>query len=215
MTRTVADFDEPEDPEIQRLLISLGRAVTATAALEQALQMYALAEVTEIYPLTDPQFAEEMTRLLRLTGGQVCSRLRTLGLGLPKHLEGPIEDAIGRRNALMHRSFRDLELARAAFANERVDPIVTRMDQLARDCAGLMFDLERTAVPKLCSSIGLSPEDMLKVIGSIDLGAAATPQERREFADLTHLLGIEGLAAAVSELSHFAETAEPSAGPGE
>ena len=41
--------------------------------------------------------------------------------------------------------FRDLDLARAALENRSVDPLVERMDQLARDCASLM--LKPTAEP--------------------------------------------------------------------
>jgi hypothetical protein len=68
--RILAEFDEP-DAEAERLFISLGRAVTATAAMEQALQIYAVAELVELYEPTDPRFLGEMTRFLKLTGGQV------------------------------------------------------------------------------------------------------------------------------------------------
>lgn len=102
--RVAADFDQP-DPEAERLFTSLGRAVTAAAAMEQALQTYAVAELAELHEPTDPRFFAEMTKLLKLTGGQVCARMRKLGLALPEHLAERIDDAIERRNALIHRSF--------------------------------------------------------------------------------------------------------------
>lgn len=197
--RIIADFDDP-DPEIERLFVSLGRAVTATAAMEQALQIFAIAELTDLYKLDDPLLQVEMARFLKLTGGQVCKRLRELGLAIPERLAPSIDDAIERRNTLIHRSFRDLELARAAFENQSVSPLTDRMDQLARDCAGLMFDLERRAVPKLCASIGLSPQELLDQVANADPEALADPEERRQLRDLQAFACLGGLNDAMAEL---------------
>jgi hypothetical protein len=164
--------------------------------MEQALQVYAVAELVELHELTDPQFSAEMTRFLKLTGGQVRRRMRQLGLAVPEHLATAIDDAIDRRNALIHRSFQDLELARAAFENRSVDPLIDRMDQLARDCASLMFDLQRRAVPKLCAAIGMSPHELLGAVDATDPEVVPDAEQRQQLSHLQAFAGLEGLSEA-------------------
>lgn len=206
--RIIATFDEPEDPEIQRLLVSIGRAVTATAALEQALQVYAVAELGAVYPPPDPRFGAESDRLARLSGDRLFGRMKKLGLELPDYLSARIRDAVERRNALIHRSLRDLEFARAAFENRSVDPIVEPINQLATECAALVFELERSAVPKLLAMVGTSPAGAIEMVLAIDPDAVADAGQRKQLRDLQLIAGIDGMADALKLLE------DPSSGTG-
>jgi hypothetical protein len=72
------------------------------------------------------------------------------------------------------------------------------MDQLARDCAGLIFDLERRAVPKLSAAIGMSPHELLDAVRATNPEAVADPEQRQQLLDLQALAGVDGVSEAIT-----------------
>ncbi len=169
---------EPADETVAPLLVALGRLVWGAAALEKMLHLelarvhYERAEASGDpagYRLRDILVATE-----QLTGGQARSQLEVLGL--PANLNARIRDAIGRRNALLHRPFEDADLARAVGTGEGIEAVVERIERLALDCGELGVELERFAGDKLAAVLGISRKQMAQMVATLD--PATIPDEQ-------------------------------------
>jgi hypothetical protein len=169
---------EPADETVAPLMVAFGRLVWGAAVLEKTLHLelarvhYERAEASGDpagYRLSDILVATE-----QLTGGQARSQLEVLGL--PADLNTRIRDAIGRRNALLHRPLEDADLAKAVGTGEGIEAVVERIERLALDCGELGVELERFAGDKLAAVLGISREQMAQMVATLD--PATIPDER-------------------------------------
>src|SRR5205823_1466594 len=118
-------------------------------------------------------------------------------LNLSTELHDRIDYAIKRRNALVHRTFEDPDLARAVSRGCFEGP-AERINQLAIDCGELAVELEAFAIPNLEAALGMSRFELVELVKSIDLSTFADARSRKQleaiqaFADLDSLLEMLG-----------------------
>jgi double-stranded uracil-DNA glycosylase len=182
------DLDECANP----FLIELGHVVLAAAGLEYSLRLelarLLLAAHASGEGTRDKALGDQIAALEALTAGQLLSRLREQGL--PEDLERRIDDAISRRNRLVHHLFEDPQLVRAATRQEPANGAVGQLQQLALDCAALSVELQRFALPKIEALTGASKEELLNFVLSLD------PAQIQQQAEREQLEAIQALGTA-------------------
>jgi double-stranded uracil-DNA glycosylase len=213
----LAEYDEYGN----RFLLALGRAVLGAAALENALRLelahLLLAAQASGEAIDGKELGEQMTELEILTAGQLLRRLRERGL--PQDLERRIDDAVSRRNQLVHHLFEDPRLVRAATQVEAEDEGVAHLQALALDCAGLSLELQTFALLKIEALTGASKEELVSHVLSLDpagiegrgererleaiqsLGDAADWSGALERADWDHRITVDWLGEKVETLA--------------
>lgn len=194
-------FDDP-DEKMAPLLVAVGRVVFAVAALERALQLELIrlryARLVAEKPDPARAIGKEVARIERLPAGGL---LKELGkLGLPTELRDRIDNAITRRNDLVHRPLDDAELLRAAGGSEPFEPVVDRINQLAIDCGELAVELNAFAIPKLRELLATSPRDVVELVKSIDATTIADARTRKQLEALQAFPDMDGLLAMIDEL---------------
>lgn len=195
-----AELDEAAIP----FFTALGQVIVAAAALEGNLRL----ELTRLlFAAQDGQevargktLSEQVAELETLTAGQLLRRLREQGL--PEDLERRIDDAVSRRNRLVHHLFEDPQLVKAIAGTETPDDALARLQQLALDCAALSVELQLFALPKIEASMGASKEDLLDFILSLDPAHIQQQAERKQ-------------VEAIQALGNAADWAGRSGPPGE
>ena len=161
-----AELDEHSNP----FLTALGHVVVAAAGLEGSLRL----ELVRLHIAAEPDqkvigsetLGKQVAALENLTAGQLLRRLRKQGL--PQDLERRIDEAVSRRNRLVHHLFEDPKLVRAVAGDEGADEAIGQLQQLALDCAALSVELQKFALPKIEASMGASGEELLNFVLSLD-----------------------------------------------
>jgi hypothetical protein len=199
--RATGSFVEP-DETAGPLLMAIGRAVFAAAGLEKTLQLEIARLLSVRHAAEDatpsPTLGQELSRLENLTAGQLLRELRDLNL--PADLDKRISDAIERRNQLVHRTFEDPELAKAASSDEHMDAVVKRVEQLALDCAELAVELQLVAIPALEAILGKSRAQLIEIVRSIDPGTITDSRERKQLEAIQTFDDLKGLPLALDDL---------------
>lgn len=199
-----AELDEPAIP----FLTALGQVIVAAAALEGNLRLelarllfaaQAGQEVTGGNTLR-----EQVAELETLTAGQLLGRLRERGL--PEDLEQRIDDAVSRRNRLVHRPFEDPQLVMAIAGTEAPDDAIGKLQQLALDCAALSAELQLFALPKIEASLGASKKELFDLVLSLD------PAQIQQQVERAQVEAIQALGSAADWAGHSELTPQP---PGE
>jgi double-stranded uracil-DNA glycosylase len=184
-----AYFAELEEQAIP-FLAGLGQVVVAAAALESNLRLelaccIAAAETGQ-ESTGGKALGEQVAKIETLTAGQLLRRLSEKGL--PEELERRIDDVISRRNRLIHHLFEDPRLVNSVVQTEAADDAVEQLQRLALDCAALSVELQMFALPKIESLTGVSKEQLLDSVLSLD--AAQIPQQaKREQLEAIQALG--------------------------
>jgi TDG/mug DNA glycosylase family protein len=181
-----AEFDEHATP----FLTALGQVIVAVAALEGNLRLelarLLFAAQTGQEASGGKTLGEQVAELETLAAGQLLRRLRERGL--PEDLEQRIDDAVSRRNRLIHHPFEDPQLVKAATGNEASNDAVGKLQQLALDCAALSAELQLFALPKIEALMGASKEELLDFVLSLD-PAQIQQQAEREQVEAIQALG--------------------------
>jgi len=168
-----ADLDKHATP----FLTALGQVVVAAAALENNLQL----ELARLLKEEEPEIGSEkldkrLAELRTLTAGKLLGRLRERGL--PEDLQRRIDDAVDRRNQLVHHLYEDPVLLRAVMRNEPPDDAIGQLQGLALDCAGLSVELQMFALAKIEDAFGGPKQELLDAVLSLDPEQIADPAER-------------------------------------
>lgn len=199
-----AELDEPATP----FSTALGQVIVAAAALEGNLRLelarllfaaHAGQEVTGSKTL-----GEEVAELETMTAGQLLGHLREQGL--PKELERRIDDAVSRRNRLVHHLFEDPQLVKAMATTGASDDAIGNLQLLALDCAALSVELQHFALPRIEASMGTSKEELLDFVLSLD------PTQTQQQAERKQVEAIQALGSAADWTGHSELTPQP---PGE
>lgn len=202
-----AYFAELEEPAIP-FLTALGQVVVAAAALEGNLRLELAGLLFAAHAGREgtggKTLREQAAELETLTAGQLLRRLREQGL--PEGLERRIDDAVSRRNRLVHHLFEDPQLVRAIVRTEAADDAVGQLQQLALDCAALSVELQLFALPKIEALMGASKEELLDFVLSLD------PAQIQQQAEREQLEAIQALGTAADWAGHSDPASQP---PGE
>lgn len=196
-----AELDESATP----FLTALGQVVVAVAALEGSLRL----ELARLL-FTTPEERENPTvkalqrleELETLSAGQLLRLLREQGL--PENLERRIDDVIARRNRLVHHLFEDPQLVEAMAGTESSDDAIGKLQQLALDCASVAVELQLFALPKIEASMGVSKQELLDFVVSLNPAQIHRPAVRNQ------LETIQALASAAGWVGHSGAAQIPS-----
>jgi len=171
-----ASFDNDQDDRLDPVFRAIGRVVLAAGGLEKQM----LLELTHVRHGRDGQFPteRELMKLENMPAGYLLKELRKLDL--PEDLCLRIDDAIDRRNELVHHLMEDPDIVRAVAGLDEIDATVSRIDQLALDCAALAVELYIVAGAGVESVIGKSPTEQLTVLGTVDPATIDDPRSRRQ-----------------------------------
>lgn len=179
---SVAAYLAESDEHGNRFMLALGRAVLGAAALENALRLESahllLATQAGRDAIDGKELGVQMAELETLTAGQLLRRLRERGL--PQDLERRIDDAVSRRNRLVHHLFEDPRLIRAATQPEAEEEGVAHLQALALDCAALSLELQTFALPKIEALAGTSKEELVSHALSLDPAQIEGQEERKQ-----------------------------------
>lgn len=216
--RVTGSFVEANDPGIP-VLIAIGRAVAAAAGLEMNLRL----EATRLLLVTgagdtdgDGGLREELARLEELTAGQLLKRMRDLDL--PEDLDKRIASAIERRNALVHHTFDDPDVAKAVGGSGDMTEVVNRINRLALDCGELAVELQLFALPRIEAVIGIPIANLATHVMSIDTREITDPRERRQleaiqaFGDPQRLAGARDVVVSDAQPTPTEPGSEPLCG---
>ncbi len=195
---SLVDLDDADQP----LLLAIGKVVIAAAGLEKAMQVDLVRLLCEQqHDECAPSVSElerQLTRLNKLPGGELLKQLRTLAI--PSDLADRIDEAIRRRNLLVHHLFEDAELAKAIIDGDEIGSVVERFERLALDCAELAVELQLFALPRLEAVLGVTRDGMVEMIKAMDPSAIPDGDDREQLKALQALTGLDGLAGALDEL---------------
>lgn len=199
--RVVGSFVEPDESD-RPLLLAIGKVVVAVAGLEKAMQLELTRLLCEQHIRRTEASASVLERrfsqLNKLSGGELLKQLRALDL--PSHLCDRIDDAVHRRNKLVHHMYEDSKLATVIVDGGDTASIVKRFERLALDCAELAVELQLFALPRLEALFGTTRAGMIEMIRSMDPSAVADARDREQLKTLQAMTDLDGLAAALDEL---------------
>lgn len=167
----------PVDEKFLPLAQAIGRAVLGAAGLEKVLLVDIAQRRAKTEGLTD-QLGQQLSRLEAQPAGALLRTLRELGM--PGDLADGIQDAIGRRNHLVHRFMEDPDVAAAFTTGEGVDRIVERVDELAADCQRLINEVAPVAFSSAEQALGTTLLDLVELAKSADLEAIEDDQLRAQ-----------------------------------
>jgi hypothetical protein len=167
----VASFTEPHE-NAQHILLAIGRTVWGATGLERTLLHAVNCLLAEREGLT-PKLDQKLSRLEERTAGQLHEELRNFDL--PEDLDQRIDDAIKRRNAIMHRMVEEPEMVRAVVTGERIDDAVARVEQVALDCGRIAKELFLAFLPWVEVAIGKSWSGVIGLFTSLDLEKIKRP----------------------------------------
>ncbi|HVQ59577.1 MAG TPA: mismatch-specific DNA-glycosylase [Solirubrobacterales bacterium] len=196
--RVTAYFAEP-DEQAGPLLTALGHVVLAAASLENGLRLELAQVLFAAHATKDgiegKTLGDQVEELQHLTAGQLLHRLREQGL--PEDLEQRIDDAITRRNRLVHHLFEDPQFVRAVTQGGETDEAIGQLAQLALDCAALSVELQTFALQKIEGLTGSSKEQLVEGLLSLD-PAQIQAQGERERLEAIQGLGLAAHQATAS-----------------
>jgi hypothetical protein len=170
----VASFTEPHE-NAGPLLLALGRAILAANVLEIGL-LAVIAALRGGQEGLSPQLDDDLAELAGRSAGHRHGALRDLGL--PGELDQRIDDAIKRRNRLVHHTVEDPVMLKAVVSDEGLDAAVEQVERLALDCGRLARELFLAANPWLEAMMGDS-WSVIDLAASIDLDGVTDPSQRK------------------------------------
>jgi hypothetical protein len=118
-----------------------------------------------------------------------------------------IGSAVARRNALIHHPIEDAHLARAIAHGEGVEDALEAVERLALDCGELAVELFTVAAQRLEAHTGVSREQMMQLLLTLDPQAAGDERDRRRIEAIQ--------AVGPIELDFLGQSEERSAHDGE
>jgi hypothetical protein len=145
-----AYFEAGQDEHTDPLLRAIGRLVWSANLLEVVL----LVLVVQLRDDREGQFPteEEFAYLEEASAGKRLGLLRKLNI--PYYLEARIDDAIDRRNRIIHHMFEYPEIVGAVISGEGIDAAVEQVEQVALDCGKIGVELYAVARPRLEAKVG-------------------------------------------------------------
>jgi hypothetical protein len=184
-------YFEPNE-EVMPFFLAVGRAVLAVSSLEKMLLLETarlLVErntdegVTSIWKLE-----QQLSRLERLTAGQLLHELRNLDLS--PDLDERIGDVIDRRNDLVHHLIEDPQVVKA-MGGEGMDIVVARIERVALDSAALAVELHTVAAAKLEAILGKTQAELAEIVKAVDPGPIEDPRARKQVEAMQALADME------------------------
>ncbi|MGP0101216.1 MAG: hypothetical protein ACLPUT_06310 [Solirubrobacteraceae bacterium] len=179
-----ADQSEKGEEEGQSVMRALGRAIVSAASLESALKLQ-LGAFTDEATAANSDVAHspamggyqaQRDRLNRLTAGQLLGELR--GRGFPPELLERVDDAIKRRNQLVHRILQDDEIVRAVSEGNGLDQVIARIEQLVRDCSELAIELYTITIRIFEEVTGKSAVELADILTQANPSMIDDPHDR-------------------------------------
>lgn len=199
--RVTGWFVDPEDIAVP-LLVAIGRFVFTAAGLEKALQLelVRLLWVSLGSNTDEPNilFAKETASLQRLSAGALLARLRACTLSTELH--DRVDDAIKRRNALVHHAFEDQELMTAATGGGPPDAVIERVNQLATECAELTVELVAYAISKIEELFETPRADLYEMVLSMDPNTITDAADKKLLEAVQAFHDPESIVAVLNEL---------------
>lgn len=158
-----AYFAEPDETAVP-FLAALGHVVLAAAALEGNLRLELARLLIAAHASGEGNPDKAPGDQLAALEAQIAGLLGKLReQGLPENLERRIDDAIARRNQLVHHIFEDPQLVKGMSQKEAADAAIGQLQLLALDCAALSVELQAFALPKMEALMGASREELFGV----------------------------------------------------
>ncbi len=182
-----AYFEAGQDERTDPLLRAIGRLVWGANLLEVVL----LLLVVQLRDDREGQFPaeEEFAYLEEASAGKRLGLLRKLDI--PPDLEARIDDAIGRRNRIIHHMFECPEIVGAIISGEGIDAAVEQVEQVALDCRKIGVELYAVAGPRLEAKVGKTPAELVEMLGSVKLEAVEDPRLREQLEAVRAMRGLD------------------------
>ncbi len=182
-----AYFEAGQDERTDPLLRAIGRLVWGANLLEVVL----LLLVVQLRDDRESQFPaeEEFAYLEEASAGKRLGLLRKLDI--PPDLEARIDDAIGRRNRIIHHMFECPEIVGAIISGEGIDAAVEQVEQVALDCGKIGVELYAVAGPRLEAKVGKTPAELVEMLGSVKLEAVEDPRLREQLEAVRAMRGLD------------------------
>jgi hypothetical protein len=182
-----AYFEAGQDERTDPLLRAIGRLVWGANLLEVVL----LLLVVQLRDDREGQFPaeEEFAYLEEASAGKRLGLLRKLDI--PPDLEARIDDAIGRRNRIIHHMFECPEIVGAIISGEGIDAAVEQVEQVALDCGKIGVELYAVAGPRLEAKVGKTPAELVEMLGSVKLEAVEDPRLREQLEAVRAMRGLD------------------------
>ena len=199
--RVVGSWVEPDDCA-RPLLQVIGKVVVAVGGLEKAMQLELARLICEEFQRRgeagSAALGPKLEVLTKLPGGELLRRLRTFRL--PADLAERIDDAIQRRNQLVHHLYEDPELAKAVIDGADLSGVLERLERLAVDSGELAVELQLFAMPRLEALFGATRAQMVEMVKELDPATLDNARDREQLEALQALTNLSGLATALDEL---------------
>lgn len=181
-----AYFEAGQDERIDPLLRAIGRLVWCANLLETVLLLLFL----QIRDERDGQLPshEEFAYLEGASAGKRLGLLRRLEI--PSDLEERIDNAIERRNRIIHHIFECPEIVIAVINGDRVDAAVGEVEQVALDCGKIGVELYSVTAPSLEAKFG-TPAEMVEMVASLELDDVDDPRLREQLEVIRAMRGLD------------------------
>jgi hypothetical protein len=180
----------PVEPGFEPLLISIGRAVLAAAALEKVLLVDIARRRADRDGLVD-QLSEDVSKLERQPAGSLLTALKELGL--TDELAQRTGELILRRNNLVHRFLEDPVIV-SALESGNIDPVIEQVDRVAVDCQTVVNEIAPDAFGGVAQIFGMPVERVVDLVRAVD-PASITDERLREQLVLIQSADAEELRA--------------------
>jgi hypothetical protein len=131
---------------------------------------------------------EEFAYLEEASAGKRLGLLRKLDI--PSDLEARIDDAIGRRNRIIHHMFECPEIVGAVISGEGIDAAVEQIEQVALDCGKIGVELYAVAGPRLETKVGKTAAELVQMLGSVELESVEDPRRREQLEAVRTMQGL-------------------------
>jgi hypothetical protein len=180
-----AFFEAVQDEENNSLLRAIGRLVLGANVLETVLLLVFLHLREERDGLPSQ---EEFPYLEAASAGKRLALLRALDI--PSDLEARIDDAIERRNRIIHHVFECPEIVVAVTSGEGMGEAVAMVEQVALDCGSIGVELYAVVAPKLEAKHG-KPAELVELLASVDLESVDDPRLREQLEAARAMRGVD------------------------
>jgi hypothetical protein len=169
---------DPVDERFVPLTTAIGRTVLGAAALERVLLVDILSRTTARQGLRE-ELAHELSELERRPAGTLLNKLRELQIA--PDLAKRIEEAIRRRNRLVHHFLEDPTVMAVLMTDAGVDQLVQGVDALAIEIQQIINLIAPGAFAGLQHALGADIQHLVEMIKSVDLADVEDPILREQF----------------------------------
>lgn len=132
---------------------------------------------------------KEFAYLEEASAGKRLGLLRKLDI--PSDLEARIDDAIDRRNRIIHHMFECPEIVGAVISGKGIDAAVEQIEQVALDCGKLGVELYAVAGPQFEAKVGKTPAELVEILGSVELDSVEDPHLREQLEAVRTMQGLD------------------------